>query len=63
MNDSVILWLTKDNEGTNLWKKRPRLCAANDLFFNGGETLTLPEGSFPHLRKGSIVRVEVKQLP
>ena len=61
-NDSVTLWLTKDSEGTLIWRHRPKLCVANDLYFQGGECMKLADVAFPNLRQGAVIRVEVKQV-
>lgn len=56
---SIHLWLTRDHAGTNLWRHRPKYCFGSDVYYNGGETLTLAEDAFSHLHLGACVQVEV----
>ena len=57
--ETVTLWLTKDHAGVNLWRHRPKYCFGTDVYFNGGETLTLAEGAFPKLHQGACVQAAV----
>lgn len=57
----VRLRLTRDRAGVNLWRRRPKYVFGDEVYFNGGETMTLPEDAFPHLHAGACIQVEVVQ--
>lgn len=55
----TTFWLTRDSAGVNLWQSKPTWGLCSQLFYEGGETLTLSDDSFPALRMGECVPVHL----